>query len=197
MSKTSFAKEVWTTLSQINVNEHVEKKANLSYLSWAWAWGTLMDQFPESEYEFAPESHHEDGTVTVWCTVTVKDGDKTLARTMWLPVMDNRNNAIKNPDARKISDSKMRCLTKCLALFGLGHYIYAGEDIPEQEAKAKTATITAEQVAQLRKALEFCDMAETDLCQKVRIGSLEELQASRYQGAMDYLKQQAQKGEAA
>ena len=50
-----------------------------------------------------------------------------------MPVMDHRNNAIANPDARKISDTKMRCLTKCLAMFGLGHYIYAGEDLPEQE----------------------------------------------------------------
>jgi hypothetical protein len=57
-------------------------------------------------------------------------------RMMWLPVMDHRNNAIKNPDARKISDTKMRCLVKCLAMFGLGHYIYAGEDVPSTEQES-------------------------------------------------------------
>ncbi len=56
-------------------------------------------------------------------------------RPMWLPVMDHKNNAIQNPDQRKISDTRMRALTKCLALFGLGHYIYAGEDLPEAVTK--------------------------------------------------------------
>jgi hypothetical protein len=50
---------------------------------------------------------------------------------MHLPVMDNRNQAIKNPDSRKISDSMMRCLAKCIACFGIGLYIYAGEDLPD------------------------------------------------------------------
>jgi hypothetical protein len=49
---------------------------------------------------------------------------------MWLPVMDYKNKAIPNPDARAVSDTRMRCLTKCLAMYGLGHYIYAGEDLP-------------------------------------------------------------------
>jgi hypothetical protein len=51
---------------------------------------------------------------------------------MQLPVMDNRNQAIKNPDARKISDSQMRCLAKCIATFGIGLYIYAGSDLPSE-----------------------------------------------------------------
>jgi hypothetical protein len=54
---------------------------------------------------------------------------------MQLPVMDNRNNAISKPDARKISDAQMRCLAKCIACFGIGLYIYAGEDLPEDEPK--------------------------------------------------------------
>ena len=51
---------------------------------------------------------------------------------MWLPVMDYKNNAIVSPDTRAVSDTRMRCLTKCLAMYGLGHYIYAGEDLPAQ-----------------------------------------------------------------
>ena len=53
---------------------------------------------------------------------------------MHLPVMDNKNNAIKNPDARKISDAMMRCLAKCIATFGIGLYVYGGEDLPAEEA---------------------------------------------------------------
>jgi hypothetical protein len=65
----------------------------------------------------------------VFCNVTAFG--KTMK--MQLPVMDNRNNAIKNPDTRKISDATMRCLAKCIACFGIGLYIYAGSDLPEEE----------------------------------------------------------------
>jgi len=125
---------VWATLSKIDVSKHIEKKANLSYLSWAWAWATLMEHYPESDYEFHPLEVGEDGTVTVSCTVRVLQ----TSRMMWLPVMDNRNNSIKNPDSRKISDAKMRCLVKCIAMHGLGLYIYAGEDLPETEPAVMT-----------------------------------------------------------
>ena len=58
---------------------------------------------------------------------------------MWLPVMDNRNNAISNPTSRQISDAKMRCLVKCIAMFGLGHYIFAGEDLPSEKKESGSA----------------------------------------------------------
>lgn len=118
-------RDIWKTLSTIDVSKHVEKKNGLSYLSWAWAWGVLMEHFPHAEYSFSSPELHQDGTVTVHCDVMIGN----CHRTMWLPVMDYKNAAVKNPDARKISDTKMRTLVKCLAMFGLGHYIYAGEDI--------------------------------------------------------------------
>ncbi len=136
------AKDVWETLSKIDVSDRVEKKNGLSYLSWAWAWGVLKENYPQAEYEFRewtvnsePVDHvgptidcmvYADGTASVHCTVRVGSVDAT----MWLPVMDYRNKAIPNPDARSVSDSKMRCLVKCIAMLGLGHYIYANEDLP-------------------------------------------------------------------
>lgn len=125
--------EIWNTLSAIDVSAHVEKKQNLSYLSWAWAWGVLMSKYPQATYEFHPVAIEGDGSATVSVTVTIDE----CSRSMWLPVMDHRNNAIVKPDSRKISDSKMRCLVKCLAMFGLGHYIYAGEDVPDKEQEEK------------------------------------------------------------
>ena len=124
------SKQVWETLSAINVNSHIEKKGNLSYLSWAWAWDQLMAHYPDAMYEFDAPHFFADGSCEVWVTISITDGTESVFRRMWLPVMDNRNNAILNPDARKISDTRMRCLVKCLAMFGLGHYIYAGEDLP-------------------------------------------------------------------
>ena len=129
----SFAKEVWAKLSQLDVNEKTEKQQNLTYLSWAWAWAEFMKLYPESEYIIHDEKYFTDGTCEVSVTVTVKDGDKQLTRFMWLPVIDHRNKAIVNPNSFDINKNKMRCLVKCLAMFGLGLYIYAGEDLPEEQ----------------------------------------------------------------
>ena len=128
--KTTFA-SIWATLSQVDVSDRIEKKGDLSFLSWAWAWGTLMEHYPQAEYSFQePAEAQKDGSVMVYCTVTI-DG---LSRQMWLPVMGFKNQAISNPDTVQVNKAKMRCLVKCLAMFGLGHYIYAGEDLPSAEA---------------------------------------------------------------
>ena len=118
----------YNELRKINVNEHTEKKGQLTYLSWAWAVDTLLQHDPSAVWEF-PEPKYFGETVMVFCNVTAFG--KTMK--MQLPVMDNRNNAISNPDARKISDATMRCLAKCIACFGIGLYIYAGEDLPTGE----------------------------------------------------------------
>lgn len=120
------AGEIWGTLSKVDVSDHVEKKGNLSYLSWAWAWGVLMKHFPQAEYQFKDDEVLPDGSVMT--CVEMRIGD--VVRTMHLPVMDNRNQSIFGPTSRQISDARMRCLVKCIAMFGLGHYIYAGEDMP-------------------------------------------------------------------
>lgn len=136
MAKQLTYKEVWETLSKVDCSDHIEKKMNLSYLSWAWAWGVLMEHYPDAQFTFQAFTDSDgimrdamfypDGSASVHVTVSIGD----LARSMWLPVMDNRNNAISNPTSRQISDAKMRCLVKCIAILGLGHYIFAGEDLP-------------------------------------------------------------------
>lgn len=120
-------KEIWQTLSAIDCSKHIEKKNNLSYLSWAWAWGVLMEYYPEATFEFDTPQSQPDGTMMVFCTVSIGE----VSRKMWLPVMDYKNKAIPNPDSFAVNTAMMRCLVKCLALFGLGHYIYAGEDLPQ------------------------------------------------------------------
>ena len=126
----SFHKQAWDTLSNIDVNKYTEKKGNLTYLSWSWAWGQLMHNYPASTYSFAEPVTYADGSMEIRCAVELSDGESSLKRDMWLPVMDHKNKAVINPDACQINKTKMRCLTKCLAMFGLGHYIYAGEDLP-------------------------------------------------------------------
>lgn len=124
--------DIWQTLSAVNVEDFVQDKMGLRYLSWANSWMVLMDHYPQAIMDFGANEMHEDGTVTVHCTIVID----TYARHMWLPVMDHRGRAVVRPDARAISDNKMRCMVKCLALFGLGLYIYAGEDLPSAEKDA-------------------------------------------------------------
>jgi hypothetical protein len=133
----SFEKQIWDSLSAINVNEKVEKKNNLAYLSWAWAWGVLMEYYPQSTYVINPPKTEVDGSMTVGVTLTIRDGDKEASRFMWLPVMDFKNHAIKSPNSVDINKATMRCLTKAISMFGLGFYIYAGEDLPEEEKKVQ------------------------------------------------------------
>jgi hypothetical protein len=115
-----------------NVNEHVEKKNGLSYLSWAWAWAEALKADPTANYRiemFNCKCYMEiNGTAMVFVTVTMFDKPMTCQ----LPVMDYRNKAILNPDAFAVNTAIMRCMTKALALHGLGLYLYSGEDVPEE-----------------------------------------------------------------
>ena len=137
MSENNFIK-----LASINVGDHIEKKQNLSYLSWAWAVDHLMRHDPMANWEFHdPQMYGE--TMMVSCTVTAFG--KPI--TMHLPVMDHRNQAIKNPDAFAVNKNMMRCLVKAIACHGLGLYIYAGEDLPEGEEEEQPKPKTNGNVA--------------------------------------------------
>lgn len=134
---------VFERLSAINVNEHVEKKSNLSYLSWAWAWSEVKRACPDARYDIQPTEYDE--ALGFMCHTTVTIEGETLE--MWLPVMDGANKSmLKTPYTYKtkygeksveaattfdINKTIMRCLVKNLAMFGLGLYIFAGEDLPE------------------------------------------------------------------
>lgn len=194
-NQTTLMARVWADLSAINVNEHVQKKGQLSYLSWSWAWSTLMSKYPESYYVFQ-DVRQDDGSVMVECTMTIHEGEEVATRSMWLPVMDHRNKAIVNPNARDISDARMRCLVKCLAMYGLGFYIYAGEDIPSAEKEELNKPIDQNQSKQLN---EMIDHSGTDVQQFMnyyKIGAVSELPQSHFEQAYNMLAQKIAKMEA-
>ena len=164
-------KTVWETLSSINVNNKTEKKGNLTYLSWAWAWGELMNNYPQATYTFT-EWEYPDGTfkdVLIYpdetCMVECELRIDEISHKMWLPVMDYRNQAITNPNARAISDTKMRCLVKCIAMFGLGHNIYAGEDLPQNNQSAPIK----EEKAPHKKQEKKLPKAQQEQADKIKI----------------------------
>ncbi len=192
MAETKVKKSVFEILNSINVNEHVEKKKTgeknpdgsekfLTYLSWVWAWGQVKQHFPDASYEvrhWGDKPYLNDDQLGIMVETSVTIGGETI--TMWLPVMNSTNKAMKAvPYSYKtkygdkfvdaatmfdINKAIMRCLAKNIAMFGLGLYIYAGEDLPEEEAaqaknelQAKIDQAVAEiKAVKSREELEAC-----------------------------------------
>jgi len=159
-------KSVFESLNATNVNDKVEKKSNLTYLSWAWAWAEVKKVYPSATYNVIGDPNNnkpyffdENLGYMVMTSVTIEG--QTLE--MWLPVMDGANQAmkkesyeyttrygVKSVDAATMFDinkTLMRCLVKNLAMFGLGLYIYAGEDLPEDNEPKTVAKPAAKKAA--------------------------------------------------
>ena len=148
---------VFEVLNKINVTGHPEKKNGLTYLSWAWAWDTLMSLYPESytsihrpmETDFPYWTDGNTCWVDVGVTVVWNNNERT--RTEVFPIMDYKNKSIPADKVTSfdVNTALQRAWTKCIARHGLGFYIYAGQDLPNEEAeerKAKeTSPMTAEQ----------------------------------------------------
>lgn len=223
---------VFEELNSINVNEKTEKKktgsTELTYLSWPWAWAEVKKRYPEASYEIVmhnglPYVYDENTGYMVFTNVTIEN----VTHTMWLPVMDGANKAMKNIDYTyevknpsfkyaklnkddgnyydnygklqtefltknvaaasmfDINKTIMRCLVKNLAMFGLGLYIYAGEDLPESEAeeikaaeeyaKKQLEKINAKDLKELKATLEKNEIKEETVLQAYKISSLNEV----------------------
>lgn len=206
--------KVFDTLFAVNVNEHTEKKktgnVELTYLSWAYAWAEVKKRYPNASYEIEKFNGlpYVFDTMTgymVYTTVTIEG----VTHEMWLPVMDGANKAMKSEPYEyttgygqyqktkvceaatmfDINKTIMRCLVKNLAMFGLGLYIYAGEDLPEGEqeepnaqskkvdrmAKYKTPTINQDEAAELEKALVSANVNIEALCKQMKVKKLIDL----------------------
>lgn len=190
--------DLFKKLVQLNVNDRTEKKkqggVELTYLSWSWAWQEFKKACPDATYEIKKFTNEVTGKTTpyledetlgymVFTSVTANG----ITHEMWLPVMDGQNKAMKRESYSyttknngekfvepcsmfDVNKSIMRCLTKNLAMFGLGLYIYAGEDLP-QEIEEPDPIITPEQIARIREL----QIIEPNVCKKFKVQSIEEL----------------------
>lgn len=221
--------EAFKKLNAINVNENTEKKNGLTYLSWAWAWTELKKVYPDATYQIRqfdgkPYLYDENLGYMVMTEMTV-DG---ITHEMWLPVMDGANKAMKDkPYTYEVKEYKfgkatgnmiekrveaatmfdintavMRCLTKNISMFGLGLYIYAGEDLPEEseekkkeaeeqkkaEAEAKkieTQIIPSAKVSVLRGMCEKDKVPVEKITELYKVKSIEELTELKFRNIVD------------
>jgi len=171
-------------LRKINVNDNTEKKGRFTYLSWAWAVDQLLQLDPMATWEYKEPMKFGD-SMMVFCTVTAFGKSMTAQ----LPVMNNQNKSMLNPDSFAVNTAMQRCLAKAIALHGLGLYIYAGEDLPEdeepkkEEPKGITAVpITAQQIGSINALIEQTQSDEAKLCayfKKPAIALLDRVQANQ------------------
>lgn len=159
-------KKPFELLNAINVNGHTERKNGLTYLSWAWAWAEVKKAYPDANYTIYEDAngrpYHTDGrTCWVKTGVTIEG----LEHIEYLPVMDYRNQSIPLDKVTSMDVNKaiQRSLTKACARHGLGLYIYAGEDLPEDEQNAKEDDLRDEKeslIAVIEDCIDIDDLTK-------------------------------------
>ena len=147
-------KEVWETLSKIDVSPYLDTKGQFSYLSWSYARAILSHFYPQYRVVWLPSEKFEDGTMLLNCRVEIDN----LSREHWLPVYDNKYNAIANPNADDIQDNMQRCFVKTVALFGLGIQVFHNGSGTPEELQFENPNETSKE--QLAKALILIDKLE-------------------------------------
>jgi hypothetical protein len=183
-------KSVFQTLFDVNVNEHVERKNNLAYLSWAFAWAEVKKRFPNANYRIYENAngwnYFTDGrTCWVKTGVTIEE----IEHIEYLPVMDYKNKSISAEQVTSFDVNKaiQRSLTKALARHGLGLYIYAGEDLPEIE----TERITPKEALVLKKVIDERNDSQkiyARLLEKYGVRNLKELNPLQYVEILNSLR---------
>ena len=159
-------------LSRKDVSAGIEQKGGLSYLSWAYAFNALFEEYPNSTYYFTEPTTFPDGTMMVKTGVTVG----AITHEMQLPVMDHRNKAVSNPDSRLVSDNTMRCLVKTIAIHGIGMGLYLG-DLKHVVAQSKFEK--AEQLIAAQDASGFHEFVHLQLNETERVDIFNDAPAGR------------------
>ena len=140
MTSKNSTKSVWETLSEIDVTSHIEMKGKFAYVSWAWAWALVKQNYPTATFEkltFVDNQNNilpfmrDSLTYTyVSCSVTIEG----ITQKEIFPVLGNKNEPIKAATSMQVNTAHQRCLVKCLAYHGFGTNVYAGEDLPVMDA---------------------------------------------------------------
>ena len=194
--------KIFKELYEKNVNDYTEQRDGLTYLTWSKAWAEVKKLYPDATYVIEkfennlPYVYDENTGYMVFTSVTIEG----LTHEMWLPVMDNKNKAMLSvpykyttkygeKTAEKatmfdINKTIMRCLVKNLAMFGLGLYIYSGEDLPDVEPEK----ITAEQAKTLQAVIEDfvakkggdLDKIKEDMLKEYKVKSFEDMTEPMY-----------------
>ena len=158
-------KEIFNELYEININPHVEQDyKGLSYLSWATAYKLAMDKDPAMNYEIVQDNDgmpfFSRGDVHIVKTKVTMFGE---TKEMFLPIMDNKHNAVTKPNSRQVNDNIMRCLAKNIAMFGIGLPLYVGEDLAQFKDDTSNNKSKKTSETEFKKAIDMINaLANTE-----------------------------------
>ena len=195
--------DIFKKLSAIDVSEFTALKMGLTYLTWSQAWQFVLENYPSATYQFedfggVPYLQYPDGSAEVRVRVVIESHE----RHMWLPCMDNKNNAINQPNSRQTNDSKMRCLVKCLAMFGLGLDVYGAKESIDLEPESggdvddalpgpeKDVPLLINKTERdiLSNLITKADIPESRIFNLLKIEKLDEVPKSDYQSLLKKLE---------
>lgn len=188
-------KSIFERLNSVNVNDKVEQKNGLAYLSWSFAWGEVKKVDPEATYTIYENAdgwnYHTDGR-TAWVKTGVTVGG--IEHIEYLPVMDFRNKSISvdNITSFDVNKTIQRSLTKACARHGLGLYIYAGEDLPEAERMSDDDKIAEiKQLIQSTKTDTIKYLYSMGTHFKKEFQSVDEMKGKELDYALDKIREKA------
>ena len=193
-------KNLFEQLSNINVNDKTDTKSGLTYLAWAYAVSELSKVCPDFTYDIEPFTYDSNLGYMVSTHITING----ITKRMWLPVMDYNNKAMKDHpyqwkdkygklhdvEAASMTDinkAYMRCLTKNISMFGLGMYIYAGEDLPENTEEDKEDKLASEKQLQFIKSVYKEKLPK--LLESLKLKSLDELDSAKASEIISKIKE--------
>lgn len=201
-------KSIFETLSSINVDSHIEQKNGLNYLSWPYAWDEVKKNYPDANYEVKrfgenslPYVFDENTGYMVFTSVTIKN----ITHEMWLPVMDSANKTMKSVkyvyETRykknvpvetatmfDINKAIMRCLVKNLAMFGLGLYVYAGEDLHENKDQ-NISKDDLKRLCDLIASFENSENLKKNILEAYQVSSIDQITTQQYESILKRLLQ--------
>jgi hypothetical protein len=203
LASLPFEQRVWETLSRLDVTDHCDqlpktkKRPAVSYLSWHKAWMLVKRNFPASTYTHKPDVFHGDGTVEVEVDVYIAEtigGSEQMFTNARLAVMNNWFDAIQNPNAREINDSRQRALVKALAFAGLGLNLWGEDIIPVGKLDDP---INEKQYEALKGLIEVTETNEEKFLEWCDVDDLADLPFERFSSAHNLLQAKHRRMEAA
>jgi len=182
--------KTYEELRKINVNEHVEKKGKFAYLSWTWAVDALRKECPTATWEVIRFNGLPFLSTEVGYFVEVAVTVDGITLSQIHPVLDNNNKPITVPNSFQINTSIQRCLVKAISLHGLGLYIFAGEDLPEE---GRPELLSDDQITAVQDAATEAGITTLAICKAAKVDSIAKIEADRFDGLIEWINKQIKK----
>ena len=193
------SKNIYQTLSKVDMSQHIKAVQGQRYIPWSDQWSELLKHYPEATFLVHENEVGDPFTVSVMgVMVKVSVTIENLTHTINYPVLNSYNKSLKlDPYVYKtkkgdvtvqacstfdINTSIVRALTKCIALHGLGLYVYRDELQPEIEL------VGSKDLQTILDKIKEKNVSLMEVCQDWQMDKIAHLQAQNFDNMMQYLE---------